>query len=401
MLRYFNRFCKNTKGNIAIYFALALVPVTILIGGSIDLMRSNNIKQQLQYSLDAAVLAGAGSGVAKYQSEAKSYFSGNVATYLYVEPKAVFSTEKRAGSQVFVGNASAEVPTLFSSLLKLKKYQINVSSEATLGSPSSSVCIYIMDPLKNYALRVNSGANVVAPDCEIHVHSKAAWAANFNASIVMDFKRICIAGTGILDNLRTPLKNMETGCDAADDPYAGVIEEPKSASCDYNNLNLNGGAVTLKPGVYCGWMNFNGNPDVTFQPGLYRIRSGGWNVNGGNWKGDGVTFYFEDTSKIQFNSGVGAKLRPPVSGTYKDVLIFEKSGLRNSDFILDDSKNFDIEGIIHLPSRDTTYNSGSGVMSRKLTMVFNSLILNNTRWTLSPGDPDSAGSSVAGLRISH
>jgi hypothetical protein len=171
---------------------------------------------------------------------------------------------------------------------------------------------------------------------------------------------------------------------------------PSTSSCTYSNLNFNGGTVTLKPGVYCGWINFNSNPKVTFEAGTYVIRDGGWNVNGGTWTGTGVTFYFADTSKIQFNSAVAANITAPTSGTYKDLVMYEKSGLARSQLPFNDSNDFNLQGIIYLPSRDVTFNGGSKLTNKKMTIVVNTLILNQTKWDLKPATGDAGPS--AGLK---
>jgi hypothetical protein len=136
--------------------------------------------------------------------------------------------------------------------------------------------------------------------------------------------------------------------------------------------------------VYCGWFNFNNAPTVSFQPGVYVIKNGGWNVNGGTWTGNGVTFYFADQSKIQFNSAVAVTMSAPTSGTYAGIMMYEAANLGLSDFIFNDAKAMQLEGLIYLPSRNVTFNSGSSLTDRRFTLIINTLILNQTRWTLKP-----------------
>lgn len=94
------------------------------------------------------------------------------------------------------------------------------------------------------------------------------------------------------------MANLYTSCAAESDPYAGNMPAVSQTTCTHSNLNFNGGTVNLTPGVYCGWINFNSGTNVNLAPGLYVIKNGGWNVNGGTWTGNGVTFYFADTSKF-------------------------------------------------------------------------------------------------------
>jgi Flp pilus assembly protein TadG len=50
-------FAANRRGNVAVIFALALAPVTLLAGGSVDLSTAMNARSRLAQALDAAALA--------------------------------------------------------------------------------------------------------------------------------------------------------------------------------------------------------------------------------------------------------------------------------------------------------------------------------------------------------
>ena len=50
-------FASNRRGNVAVIFALALMPVTLLAGGSVDLSTAMNARSRLAQALDAAALA--------------------------------------------------------------------------------------------------------------------------------------------------------------------------------------------------------------------------------------------------------------------------------------------------------------------------------------------------------
>ena len=70
------------------------------------------------------------------------------------------------------------------------------------------------------------------------------------------------------------------------DPLASIPEPTTSGLTQYNNVTFNSGG-TLHPGVYNN-ITVNGGT-VTMQPGLYYISSGGsLNVNGGTLQGNGV-----------------------------------------------------------------------------------------------------------------
>lgn len=93
---------------------------------------------------------------------------------------------------------------------------------------------------------------------------------------------------------------------------------------------LNGGNVTLHPGVYYGGIEVRSTTNVTLLPGIYALAGGGFKLSGsGNITGAGVMLY--NTYDPQHNSGAGAcgaidtggsavlSLSPPASGAYKDI----------------------------------------------------------------------------------
>lgn len=62
MLDSFRSFLKSRTGNVAITFALAVVPVLLGVGAAVDMVRASNAKSALQAAADAAALAGGASG---------------------------------------------------------------------------------------------------------------------------------------------------------------------------------------------------------------------------------------------------------------------------------------------------------------------------------------------------
>jgi hypothetical protein len=93
----------------------------------------------------------------------------------------------------------------------------------------------------------------------------------------------------------------------------------------------------------------------------------------------------------------------PTSGTYKGILMFEKTSSASNNanpqqYIFNGSKGETLEGIIHLPNRDVIYNSTTN-QANKITMVVNSMIINSANWQLKPYDAAGASGSVAAVRL--
>ena len=371
---------RDRSGNVAVAVALLLPVLALTTGGAIDVAHAEAVRSDLRNVLDSATLAAAGDGDDR---RAKVIIGSHLGARTDVtDYTAGFSFSNKQRS--VVGQASATLEAYFLGIIGLPLITVRAEAEAVVAD-SSRPCITLLDPTASQALLVNSGAKLRAPSCEIHVRSAASPAAIFNGGTRLDVARICVAGSRVIKNGGWT-GNVETSCKASEDPFAGTLPTPPTSACtDFGGVR-EGRTARFRPGVYCGGINFNGSVDVDFEPGLYVIRGGNWMVNGGDWTGSGVTFYFEDSSRIHFNRGVRAKLSAPKDGLYRDILLFEKPGLGRSNFLFDESRGSELDGIMYLPSRDMTYNSGSDARGDRLTMVFNTLILNDTDWKLESAD---------------
>jgi len=373
-------FCRARGGNLAVTFAVAAIPVIGAVGAAVDLSKANDVKTQLQNAVDAAVLAGVTQSAASQISTATVVFTGDFVGKYGNAGSASFTQN---ADKSLSGAATSNVNMSFLPLLGISTMAVGANATASPGPQATSpVCILLVNTLDAQELLVNSGAQLNAPTCEIHVLSTQSPAAIFNTTL--NVKRICIKGSSIIKNggANPP---AETSCATISDPFAGKLPTVTAGTCIYQSPLS--GNVTLDPGTYCGGVNFNGSGTLTLNPGLYVLKSGsmilnsGWTVNG-----TGVTFYFADqNSYIQFNSNVTASLSAPTSGTYANILMFEPGGLSNTQLPVNGTSGSSFTGLFYLPSRDVTINSVSNVSSNSVTMVFSSLILNATNWTIAPG----------------
>jgi hypothetical protein len=371
----------DRRGSSLTAFVAGLGMVCASVACAIDFGNALTEKAKLQGAIDAAVIAGALDSGTNWETRALGTLK---APYDAAVGETIVYDFDKSVTQVVTGTASLDVPTFFGGILGISEVTVAADAIAKGGS-SEKVCILVKSTTANQSLLVNSGATVTAPTCRIDVASTANPAAIFNSGSNLSFKKICIAGSKIIDNGGTH-PNLEKSCTTVTDPFAGAMPAVPSTACTVNGTNYNSGPVNLTPGVYCGWFNFNSAFTVNFAPGLYVIKSGGWNVNGGTWNGNGVTFYFADNSKIQFNSAVKTYMSAPTSGTYSGILLYEASGLSKSQFVWNNSAGHTVNGLIYLPSRDMTFNAGADVISDSITMVVNTLILNSMNWKFGPSD---------------
>ncbi|MGJ4884916.1 MULTISPECIES: TadE/TadG family type IV pilus assembly protein [unclassified Bradyrhizobium] len=388
------RFGRAKDGQISMIFAITIIPILVSVGAAVDFAKSSDTRAQLQKSVDAAVLAGVTQASAQQVSTASAVFSGSFRGRFGTGTTATF-TPNSDGS--LSGTATTSVKTSFLNVMGTTSLGVTASATAKAGAQTTSpVCILLVSTINAQSLLVNSGAQLNAPSCEIHVLSTQSPAAMFNATL--NVKRICIKGTNITKNggVTPP---AETGCAAISDPFAGKLPAVTVGACTTNNKVYDPGSVTLNPGVYCGATNFNGSGTLTLNPGLYIIKGGAMTFNSG-WTvtGSGVTFYLVDqNATLTFNGNVNATLSAPTSGTYANILMYEPSGLSTTNLPINGTSSSSYTGLMYLPSRNVTINSVSTMSSNSVTMVFNTLILNQTNWAIAPGALSmSAASGPAG-----
>ena len=385
-------FLKDTSGNIAVMFSVTVIFIIFAVAVVVDLSIALSAKNKMQNTLDNATLfAALNSEVSNYSELGQEFFELS-ATAQKLDVTQV-SFEKQDDSMI--GTASGDLTLFFGGVLPKDVLNIQAKSIAKVSAPSSQPCIIALSETASPGIRINEGTTIEASGCTMHTHAQNGNSLTANSNIDINLDNICVAGSTVLDNSNGAIGPIETNCDAASDPFAGTIAEPSSSSCDFTGGNFGAGAVTLRPGVYCGFYNFNdANIDVTFEPGVYVIRSGAWNINGGRWSGDGVSFYFYDNTRLQFNSGVRATFTAPTTGDYAGVFITEREGLNRGQFIINDTEGFNFDGIVYLPSKDLVMNGGATVDARKMTIVSRTIEFNSSRLIVEVDETSTDGTVI-------
>lgn len=127
-------FVQSHRGNVAMMFGLAMVPITLAAGIGLDYARSSLVRQQMSDALDAAALAvGSTTGLTKDTAEAlaKKYFDANYSGDLSNgKPSVTIGTGGFNSSGSVKVDASYNLPT---TLLKIMgKTTIPVTTSATV-----------------------------------------------------------------------------------------------------------------------------------------------------------------------------------------------------------------------------------------------------------------------------
>ena len=146
LARVWIRFQRDRRGDVAIIFALALIPILAFVGAAVDYSRANALKADLQAALDSTALmvsknAATQTGSA-LQTSAQSYFAALFNNTQAQNLQFTASYSSTGGSSVAV-NASADMPTTFMAILGFKTITVTGSSTAKWGSVRLRVALVL------------------------------------------------------------------------------------------------------------------------------------------------------------------------------------------------------------------------------------------------------------------
>ncbi|MDH6266811.1 Flp pilus assembly protein TadG [Rhizobium sp. SG_E_25_P2] len=401
-------FLVNTGGNIALVAALTMPVILTSAGAAIDYSMASYERQFMQSSLDAGVLAAVveDDDISR-RSVVEKYIDANFVGESRlapdgqpIDPETIdYSTQLAVNTNSdnsLTATFTRSYKTTFMSVIGVRALNLTVRSSAA--ALQSGPCITVLGSSGQDVL-VNSGANVTSSECKMHVRSTANPAFIMNSGSTISLAEFCVKGTNYIKNGGT-LSNLKTGCDAQSDPYVNAFVEPTVSSTCTTSGYFNSNTVTLEPGVHCD-TGFNGSPTITFKPGLHIIKGRMIINSGATVNATGVTFYFPDVnSEIRANGGLTFTASAPTNGTYKGVLMFEKTSnaannANKTQYIFNGSNGEHLEGIIYLPNRNVTYNSTTNA-TEKISMVVNQMLINSANWKISPygGSSGSEGTRL-------
>ncbi len=141
-----HRFKRDDRGNVAVIFALATLPIIGFVGAAVDFSHANAVKASMQAALDSTALM-----LAKYapthtndeiQSQASKYFKA-----LFINPAAtnigLTATYTTEGGTKIVVDGSAKVPTDFMTVLGVDYVTVTGSSTTTWGTTRLRVALVL------------------------------------------------------------------------------------------------------------------------------------------------------------------------------------------------------------------------------------------------------------------
>jgi hypothetical protein len=382
-------YLQDRRGTTAIIFALALIPAVVLAGGTVDFGKLLSERAKLQAATDAATLGAAqltGITAADRETIAKKIFRANISgsEFATLEP-----TVSATDTTVEVA-AAGPVKTPFLGIINIPHLDAIASakaeaSELTEGVSPGKVCLLALDPDSDDGIHLQ-GANIVNyHDCWAHTNSEKATAINANGSNAKaNGKGHCAVG-GWTQTHATFTPEPTGACQVVKDPFAtvGAYESgtytpkftppTKAVTCKASNLNLKKGSFTLDPGRYCGGINIQAGATVTFNPGVYYIDNGPFNVqSGASASGSNVLFYLEGAASRMTVIGGGTinLVGRSQSASYAGFLVIANPNANPmGESNIQGGGTFKMQGVIYMPKQRIEV-SGNGDVNNANINVF-------------------------------
>ena len=168
------KFNRSETGNIAVIFALSLLPMLSFVGAAVDYSVTSSKRSRIQSMLDSAMLAGAIAGkksldtgagnsvaIAEANTAAANFFAGNSDGY----PSKISANFSITGSTLSGnGSAVASVPTNFMKIMGIPTMTFSVQS----GSTSNT------QPYQNVYLLVDISASMLLPTTQAGINQMKA-----------------------------------------------------------------------------------------------------------------------------------------------------------------------------------------------------------------------------------
>jgi len=352
------------KGTVAVLFGLALIPVALAAGISIDYARALTARHQLQNAADAAAIAGARIPATENQNRANAAriaFEANLAQ----TPLTGVVPVIEATNEAVVVTASYPHPTTFTSIAGIELIDLTVSTRARSQIENGGVaCLLALNLTTSDGLHLQGINKQTAENCWAWVNSNSSTAINAVGASAGKAQGYCTAGGVLGAEHFSPAPY--TGCEKMDDPFAEQFASyTPPSSCKATNLELSSGSYVLQPGTYCGGINIKPQANVEFLPGEYVIKDGVLKVQANSSaKGNGVVFYFTGTgAQLVVLGGGNVDFKAPASGPFAGFIFVQDAASNpGSETTIQGGGRVKLEGIVYTPTWRISI-GGNGVLN--------------------------------------
>jgi len=214
---------RDSRANVAIIFALALIPIVGFVGAAIDYSMASRQRAKIQSALDEALLAGSvagkavldsGSGssaaIAAAKSAANAFFTGNT-----VGVTSELTIDYAMNGLILTGSGTATgaVPTNFSKVLGFSNLTLSVASNSS-STTQPYLNVYLLIDISSSMLLPSTQAGITqmvnGTGCALACHDKTDGSDSYGYALNQGIElRYQVVNQGI-QNLLTYLNGSST-----------------------------------------------------------------------------------------------------------------------------------------------------------------------------------------------
>lgn len=139
-------FGRDQRGNVAMIFALALVPLSLMTGYGVDIWRQNEARTMAQNAIDAAALAaaaGQGNTQAELQAQVDAFVAANLPVRLRDNPYTV--AVDYVDNQLVKVALSSDLPAMFSGIIGRPTLPVAAEATASRGTDDFIEIALVLD----------------------------------------------------------------------------------------------------------------------------------------------------------------------------------------------------------------------------------------------------------------
>ena len=139
-VRRISRLARDRRGNVAVLFAFAAIPILAFIGAAIDYSIAVRTQTKIEAALDTSLLLATSKGeltktAAAAQADAVTMFTAQLATFGVGTQTSNITVVDSTTGRTATGTASSVVPTTFMRILGFNTLTVNGSSQAVVNLP--------------------------------------------------------------------------------------------------------------------------------------------------------------------------------------------------------------------------------------------------------------------------
>ena len=377
------RLRSDRRGNVAIIFGLAILPIFGAVGAAVDYSAANSSRTEMQASADDSALAVAKEvrklTSSQIEQKGSDYFNANFRRP-NTQIKEVHTVYDPAKSTVTV-TASGTVKTAFMQLVHVSQMPIGARAVAIAANDGMG-CVLSLNPTVSSATSISGTANVSLKGCDLYDNSNNTSALTAGGSGHLSARYVGVVGGVSGKAAITTKEGLDTGISPIPDPYADTNFPPLPAKCDYTNHTVKKGDPPYGPpkNVFCKGLSVNAGATMTLNPGIYYIDRGSFTVNGGaTVTGTGVTIVFtsstgSDYASVSINGGATINLTAPTDGPTAGIVFFgDRKAPAGTVFKFEGGATQVFGGALYLPKGDVSFAGGSDTTTGCTKLIGNTI----------------------------